>query len=76
MAASKQHFLNDKQLAEVLQQLDKALESDVTSFVRFSWCDFHGIARGVTVPAVNAKYFLQHGYSAFYGKISPRSANA
>ena len=65
------NILGEKQLQKLQQQLDAACESDVTSscFVRFSWSDVHGIARGVTIPAANAKYFIENGYSAFAGKL-------
>ena len=70
-ARAIENILGEKQVQKLQQQLDAACESDVTSscFVRFSWSDVHGIARGVTIPATNAKYFIENGYSAFAGKL-------
>ena len=46
----------DRQLAEV-------------DYVRFTYADIHGIARGKTVPVRHAKRFLENGIGAYAGKL-------
>ena len=48
---------------------DLEAKIDDVDYVRFTYSDIHGIARGKTVPARHAKTLMKEGVGAYAGKF-------
>ena len=66
-------------MAQLVDQPADQLENDIDSklenvdYVRFTYADIHGIARGKTVPARHAKQFIKKGIGAYAGNINHKA---
>jgi len=58
---------NNHGLAETMRVM-KNIATSRFDYVRFTFVDFHGIARSKTVPKARIKQFFQEGCSFFAGK--------